>query len=115
MRPLVPATAVVMGLACVGGAPMGNPIPEESRFVKEWHRYLGLPEAKSLALAGDVNGRFVFGYTHGLSDARLAERRALAECELRRRIQAIEEPCRVFAVGNTMQEGERVPLPDEAD
>ena len=94
----------LLALACVGRDPMGNPIPDESRFVKEWSRYLGLPGKKALVLAGDVEALFVFGYAYDLPDAETAEDRAHLECAIRRRVKSIEAPCRTYAVGNRRAE-----------
>ncbi len=87
-------------LACAGTGPMGNSIPDESRFVKEWNRYLGLEDSKALVLAGDVEGRFVFGYAYDLPDAESAEERAHLECEARRGVRNIQAPCLTYAVGD---------------
>ncbi len=100
---LAPLLALV-GLACAGPGPMGNPIPDESRFVKEWNRYLGLEDSKALVLAGDLEGRFVFGYAYDLPDVESAEERAHLECSVRREVRSIEAPCRTYAIGDELAE-----------
>ena len=93
----------LLALACAGRGPMGNAIPDESRFVKEWNRYLGLPGKKALVLAGDVGGLFVFGYAYDLPDSATAESQAHLECAIRREVRNIEAPCRTYAVGSRRQ------------
>ena len=96
---IVPVTLTAGGIACARG-PMGNPIPEQSRFAKEWDRYLTLPGAKAMALAGDVEITFTMGYAWGLEDDEAAIERARVECIVRRALRNLEPQCRIHAVGN---------------
>ena len=82
---------------------MGQPIPDESRFVKEWSRYRTLAGHKALFVAGDIEGRFIMGYAHGLETPDGAMRQAEDECERRRAARDIEAACRLYA-----REGEAV-------
>jgi hypothetical protein len=53
----------LLAAACgFGRSPIGLELRESGRFDSEWRRYLQFPPHKSLAFAGDVEGRYVIGY-----------------------------------------------------
>ena len=96
MFALLAATLVV---AC-NRAPIGMPLPEGSRFQSQWKHYVRLQPHKAIAVAGDMSGQFVAGYSFGYPTESDAIDAALADCESRRADRRIEDRCRTFAVGN---------------
>ena len=76
---LVVAWASGAGCSTSGGG------PERSPFEREFQRYLSLPHQKAFAVAGDPEGRFVFGYGYGWKAPGLARDDALEQCNVRRR------------------------------
>jgi hypothetical protein len=91
--------ASACGIAGSGG-PMGIRVRARTRFETEWRRYLERPEAKALAVAGDLRGRYVSGIAHGEDSLEAAARRALARCEVRRAERRIVGACRAYAHGD---------------
>jgi len=96
MFALLAATLIV---AC-NRAPIGMPLPEGSRFQSQWKHYVRLQPHKAIAVAGDMSGQFVAGYSFGYATESDAIDAALADCESRRADRRIEDRCRTFAVGN---------------
>ena len=89
--------------ACtIDHGPIGLELRSSGRFDYEWNHYLQLQAHKSLAFAGDVEGRYVIGY--GFEEATLAEAMAAAidDCNLRRADKRIEDPCKVVAVDDAL-------------
>jgi len=82
--------------------PIGLQLRSSGRFDSEWNHYLQLEAHKSLALAGDVEGRYVIGY--GFEEATLAEAMtaAIDDCDLRRADKRIEDPCKIVAVDDAL-------------
>jgi hypothetical protein len=89
---LVPACGVF------GRSPIGLELRESGRFDSEWRRYLQLPPHKSLAFAGEVEGRYVIGYGFDEISGHAAEYAALKDCEIRRVDKRIESECRTVAI-----------------
>ncbi len=65
-----------------------------------WNEYLGMPEHRALAIAGDPSGVWVAGATGGHPSRGAASDAALAECERRRLARGVKDRCTLFAVGN---------------
>jgi hypothetical protein len=89
--------------ACVSEhGPIGLELRSSGRFDSEWSHYLKLETHKSLAFAGDVEGRYAIGY--GFEQATLAEAMtaAIEDCNSRRRDKRIEDPCRIVAVDDEL-------------
>jgi hypothetical protein len=63
-----------------------------------------LPEAKAIAVAGDLRGHYVSGAAHGEPTADAAAARALARCQERRADRRIGASCRMYAIGNEVVE-----------
>ncbi len=96
----------VLMCACSGQrGPTGLQQRAIGRFDSEFHHYLQFAPHKSLALAGDVEGRFVIGYGFDEITVDAAESAAISDCELRRRDKRIEDPCRIVAVDDERVEG----------
>lgn len=96
----------VLMCACSGErGPIGLKLRSSGRFDSEWRHYLEFAPHKSLAFAGDVEGRFVIGYGFAEITADAAESAAISDCELRRRDRKIEDPCRIVAVDDERVEG----------
>lgn len=95
-------------------APIGIPLPASTRFGREWRNYEKLGPHKALAVAGDPHGRYVSGYAFGRSSKGSSIEMALEACESRRRDRRIEEPCRLYAVGDhVLSRGEEARSLDE--
>jgi hypothetical protein len=86
------------GCAVLGTEPMGVRVRDKTRFESEWQRYLALPEAKAIAVAGDLRGTYTSGIAWGEPTAGAAESRALARCQERRADRRIEAPCHMHGV-----------------
>src|SRR5512134_3402282 len=82
------ATLLVMttGVGCGrAGKPIGIPLRAKTQFQSEGKRYLSLPEEKSLAVAGDLDGVYASGIAQGAASTEAAIADALAWCEQRRK------------------------------
>jgi hypothetical protein len=89
----------LLAAACgFGRSPIGSELRESGRFDSEWRRYLQFPPHKSLAFAGDVEGRYVIGYGFDEVSGHAAEYAALRDCEIRRVDKRIETECRTVAI-----------------
>jgi hypothetical protein len=102
------AFALFFSVMLIGGcqsgvSPMGLEFKRRTQFESEWSKYRELQPNKALAIAGDVQARYVLGYAHELADESSAIEQALADCEQRRADRSLDAPCRLFAVN-----GERV-------
>jgi hypothetical protein len=76
------ATLLVMttGVACGrAGKPIGIPLRTKTQFQSEWKRYLTLPEEKSLAVAGDLDGV----YASGIAQRAASTETAIADAQWR--------------------------------
>ena len=82
--------------------PIGLQLRTSGRFDTEWRDYLKLPPHKSVAFAGDIEGRYVIGY--GFEKATRAEAisAAIEDCNLRRADKRIEDPCQIVAVDDEL-------------
>lgn len=87
-------------LTLAGCRHAANPFAaEETGFEAEWKRYVALPQFKAMAVAGDTNGVYVSGTSHGRSSWQEAIAEAYALCEKRRTERGISTPCRPHAIG----------------
>jgi hypothetical protein len=59
-----------------------------------------MPDERALALAGDPELRWVAGASSGHASLQEAEQEALAECRRRRAQRRMQDPCRLYAVGD---------------
>jgi len=98
------AALALAGCVALDSDPMGLHMREKTRFESEWRRYVALPEAKALAVAGDPRGTYVSGIAHGEPSAEAAVARALVRCQERREDRRIEAPCRTYGIGNEVVE-----------
>lgn len=83
-----------------GGSPMGIPLREVTQFESEWKRYQRLGSLKALAVAGDLNGVYVSGFSYAYPVQALANDEALENCEERRVDRRIADACRLYAIGD---------------
>jgi hypothetical protein len=66
-----------------------------------WRDYRTLPAERALAIAGDPErSRFVAGAVGGLETRAGAESEALRECQRRRQRARIQDPCKMYAIGD---------------
>jgi hypothetical protein len=66
-----------------------------------WQDYRALPEQRALAIAGELrHDRWVAGASGGHALRVEAEAGALRECRKQRKRQRMQDPCRIYAVGN---------------
>jgi hypothetical protein len=82
--------------------PIGLQLRSSGRFDTEWRAYLKLPPHKSIAFAGDVEGRYVIGYGFEKATTAEAMSAAMEDCNLRRADKRIEDSCRIVAVDDEM-------------
>jgi hypothetical protein len=99
---LAPAlmTVALGGCAALAAESTGIRVRDKTRFEADWQRYTRLPEAKAIAVAGDLRGTYVLGIGYGEPTAGAAEARALARCQERRADRRIAAPCRMHGIGN---------------
>jgi len=83
----------------------GTPAPVKSRFEREFSRYLSASHQKAMAVAGDLEGEWTFGYGYRFRSTGLAIDKAFEECNRRRHDLSFEAECRLYAVGNEIVEG----------
>ena len=86
-------------LACATDA------PPKSAFERHYERYLSAAHQKAMAIAGDLEGEWTFGYGYRTSSTILAIDRAFEECNRRRKDLSVAAECRLYAVGNEVVEG----------
>lgn len=87
-------------LCCLLVAACASPGEKRSRFEREFQRYLSLPNQKVMAIAGDPDGRWVYGYGYAHRSSGQAEVAAIEQCNLRRRSVGPEAECVVYAIGS---------------
>jgi hypothetical protein len=89
--------------ACTGArGPIGLQLRTSERFDTEWREYLKLPPHKSVAFAGEVEGRYVIGYGFEKATPAEAMSAAIEDCNLRRADRRIEDTCRIVAVDDEL-------------
>ena len=94
------AFAALLATGCRSAhEPIGIKLQEQTRFQSEWKKYLALPQFKAIAIAGDINGVYASGVSHGQADWQVAVVEALKDCEARRKERGIAQPCSTFAIG----------------
>ena len=82
--------------------PIGLELRTSERFDTEWRNYLKLAPHKSVAFAGDVEGRYVIGYGFEMATRAEAISAAIEDCNLRRADKRIEDPCQIVAVDDEL-------------
>jgi len=90
----------LLGGCASWGTPIGIPLRNKTRFASEWKKYEGMAGFKALAVAGNLGGIYVSGWTSDYCEQQEATAEALQRCEERRRDRKISGPCRIYAVGN---------------
>ena len=91
---------VVSGCFRSGGSPMGVALRDTTQFEAEWRNYQGLTGLKALAVAGDLQGVYVSGFSWAYPIQELANDEAMENCDERRLDRRIEDPCRLYAEGD---------------
>lgn len=79
---------------------MGVDFKRQTQFQSEWEMYLEFAPNKAMAITGDVEGRYVMGYSHLLPTEDMAIAEALEACELRRQDRKVDSPCSLYAIGD---------------
>ncbi len=85
---------VAVALACAPAGP-----PGESRFQREFQRYLSLPNQKVFVIAGDPEGAWVHGYAYKERSQIEAQDSAMEQCNVRRKELSVPSECVVYAIG----------------
>lgn len=91
------ATALGVVAAALACAPAGP--PGESRFQREFQRYLSLPNQKVFVIAGDPEGAWVHGYAYKARSQIEAQDLAMEQCNVRKKELAVPAECVVYAIG----------------
>ena len=101
-RPLPQAVSgwsryALLALACAGG-----PLPRVDPVLAEvWSDYSELPDARALAVAGELHqDRWVMGSSGGHATEEAAAESAMRECRKHRAEQRTPAACRLYAVGD---------------
>ncbi len=97
---LVLCPLVAAGCMRSGGSPMGVPLRRSTQFESQWRSYQRLSGLKALAVAGDLRGVYAAGFAFSYPIQALANDEALETCEQRRADRRIEDPCRLYAIGD---------------
>lgn len=100
-------SACILGGCASWGRPIGMPMRSKTRFASEWKDYAAMAGFKALAVAGDVDGLYVSGWTSEYCEQQRATADALRYCEQRRRDRRIAGECRVYAIGDEILRGGR--------
>jgi hypothetical protein len=100
-------SAVLLAGCASWGRPIGMPLRNKTRFASEWKDYTELPGFKALAVAGDLGGKYVSGWTSEYCEQQSATADALKNCEQRRRDRRIAGQCWVYAIGDEIYQGGR--------
>lgn len=93
-------SALLLGGCASWGRPIGIPLRNQTRFASEWESYRELPGFKALAVAGDLDGTYVSGWTSEYREQGKATADALNRCDERRRDRRIADECRIYAIGD---------------
>lgn len=101
---LLVSTSLLSGCAS-WGLPIGMPLRNKTRFESEWCQYKKLKGFKALAVAGNLHGRYVSGWTSDCCEQQKATVDAVNHCEQRRRDRQIADACRVYAIGDEIVQG----------
>jgi len=95
--------AALPGTGCsTRSSEMGVALRSRPRLEAEFRAYRGMEPHRAFAVAGDPEARFVTGNAHGRESQEIANEAALGVCELRRTDRRVEEPCRLYAVGDEL-------------
>ena len=95
--------AATLGGCLRSGTPMGVALRTQTQFDSEFKRYREMALRKAMAVAGDVGGRYVIGYSHAYPTTDMAIEGALEFCEQRRVDRRIESECRIYAVDDEVE------------
>ena len=91
--------------ALAGSAACSTTDPPKSQFERHFERYLSASHQKAMAIAGDLNGEWTYGYGFAFKATGLAIDTAFVECNRRKHHLEISSECRLYAVGNEVIEG----------
>lgn len=86
--------------------PIGVPLRDRTRFDAEWSRYVQFEPHKALAVAGDIQGQYVTGFSLGKASRDEAVQSAMDACAQRRTDRRLEDECRLYAVEDEVVAGE---------
>lgn len=97
-------TWIRTGAGCAAGlaflaacsAPEGPP----RSLAPLWREYVKMPPERALAIAGDPARLWVGAASGGYPSQEMAEESVVAECTRRRSLRRMQEPCRLYAVGD---------------
>jgi hypothetical protein len=110
VKPALVFGALLLSVALLDGCaswgrPIGVPLRNKTRFASEWKGYQERSGFKALAVAGDLGGTYVSGWTSEYREQKEATADALKGCEERRRDRRIRDECRIYAIGNEILQG----------
>lgn len=107
LRLLALAAVAALWTGCsVSHQPIGLPLRRTIQFAAEWKRYLALDSHKSMAVAGDLRGRYAMGYAFAGASEQMVVESALMHCEQRRTERRIDSGCTTYAIGDRIVNGQ---------
>jgi hypothetical protein len=65
-----------------------------------WREYVKMPDERAFAVAGDPQRLWVGAAAGGYATREMAEDAVVAECTRRRNARRMQEPCRLYAIGD---------------
>jgi hypothetical protein len=100
MKSIVYSGIVAIALVGLNGC-IGNPLPSNNTEISNYlDQYKTLGEKKALAYTKNENGQYVFGNAFDYTTQEDANKRALKQCESRRKKLGLEKACQLLAEGD---------------
>jgi hypothetical protein len=90
--------ACALSILWIGCSGTAGPQPDEG-LARFWSDYSRLPGLKAMALAGNPDYVWVAGAVGGEDSWEEAESAAMKECNHRRHVRRMVDPCRIYARG----------------
>jgi hypothetical protein len=100
MKNVLYSGILILAMAGLGGCAL-NPLPNQSKEISNYlDRYKALGGEKALAYTKDENGQYVFGNAYDYTSQENANKRALKQCESRRKKLGLKKACEILAEGD---------------
>lgn len=102
LRSMVRGSIVLAAFAGGAGCASG---PPKSEFERHFERYRSQPHQRAMAIAGQPDGTWTYGYGYAFKSTGLAIDKAFEGCNRRRKNRSVPSECRLYAVGNEIVDG----------